>query len=284
MTVLVVGDAGLDVMVLPSSEVVYGGDTSAQVRVTMGGAGANTATWLANEGADVVLVGRIGDDLAGRQVLSNLAAAGVRCELAIDPNAATCCVVIMVDQSGQRTMLPDHGAGAWLQADDLRPELLKTARHLHLSGYVLLDPASRDAGLAMLKAAHDNGLTTSVDPQSAALIPDPGAFLDWIKGVDLLLPNEEELALLSAGHHLLDYVTAVAATAGAGDVSWTDRSGTIRVPAESVSCMDSTGAGDAFNAGFLAAWLADETPEVALRAGVSAATKVVTGIGAIPLT
>ncbi|CAM4165006.1 carbohydrate kinase family protein [Kibdelosporangium persicum] len=282
MTILVVGDAGLDVMVLPASEVVYGGDTSAQVRVTMGGAGANTATWLANQGADVVLVGRIGDDMAGRQVLANLASAGVRCELTVDPSASTCCVVIMVDQTGQRTMLPDHGAGAWLQPDDLRPELLRAARHLHLSGYVLLDPASRDAGLAMLKAARDNGLTTSVDPQSAALIPDPGAFLDWIKGVDLLLPNEDELAHLSAGHDLLDYVGAVAATAGAKGAGWTDRAGTISVPAEPVSCMDSTGAGDAFNAGFLAAWLAGETPEAALRCGVSAATKVVTGIGAIP--
>jgi sugar/nucleoside kinase (ribokinase family) len=282
MTILVVGDAGLDVMALPTGELVYGGDSSAQVRVTMGGAGANTATWLASQGADVVLVGRIGDDMAGRQVLANLAAAGVKCELAIDPNAATCCVVILVDVHGQRTMLPDHGAGAWLRPDDLRPELLATARHLHLSGYVLLDPASRDAGLAMLKAARDNGLTTSVDPQSAALIPDPGAFLGWIKGVDLLLPNEDELAHLARDHDLLDYVSAVAATAGPQGASWIDRTTTVSVPAEPVSCVDSTGAGDAFNAGFLTAWLAGDPPDVALRAGVSAATKVVSGIGAIP--
>ncbi|MCE7009648.1 carbohydrate kinase family protein [Kibdelosporangium philippinense] len=283
MTILVVGDAGLDVVVLPNSEIVYGGDTSAQVRITMGGAGANTATWCAQQGADVVLVGRIGDDMAGRQVLSNLSAAGVRCELAVDPNAATCCVVIMVDKTGQRTMLPDHGAGAWLQPGDLRPELLETSKHLHLSGYILLDPQSRDAGLAMLKAAHDKGLTTSVDPQSAALIHDPGQFLDWIKGVDLLLPNEDELALLSKDHRLFDYVTAVAATAGSAGASWADRTGTVSVPAESVSCMDSTGAGDAFNAGFLTAWLAGAAPEAALRAGVGAASIVVSGIGAIPL-
>jgi sugar/nucleoside kinase (ribokinase family) len=215
-------------------------------------------------------------------VLANLAAAGVKCELAIDPNASTCCVVILVDQHGQRTMLPDHGAGAWLRPEDLRPELVASARHMHLSGYVLLDPASRDAGLAMLKAAKDNGLTTSVDPQSAALIPDPGAFLGWIRGVDLLLPNEDELAHLARDHDLLDYVGAVAATAGPRGASWIDRSGTVSVPAESVSCVDSTGAGDAFNAGFLTAWLAGDAPDVALRAGVSAATKVVSGIGAIP--
>lgn len=282
MTVLVVGDAGLDVMALPNGELVYGGDATAQVRVTMGGAGANTATWLASQGADVVLVGRIGNDMAGRQVLANLEAAGVTCELAVDPNAATCCVVILVDQHGQRTMLPDHGAGAWLRPEDLRPELVASARHLHLSGYVLLDPASRDAGLAMLRTARDHGLSTSVDPQSAALIPDPGAFLEWIRGVDVLLPNEDELAHLGRDHDLLAYVGAVAATAAARGASWTDRHGTVSVPAEPVSCVDSTGAGDAFNAGFLASWLTGETPAAALRAGVGAASKVVSGIGAIP--
>nr|WP_225955347.1 carbohydrate kinase family protein [Kibdelosporangium phytohabitans] len=279
---MVVGDTGLDVMVAPDGDVVYGGDTRAQIRVTMGGAGANTATWLASQGTDVVLVSRIGDDMAGRQVLQNLKAAGVRCELAVDPSAATCCVVIMVDESGQRTMLPDHGAGAWLQPGDLRPELLETARHMHLSGYVLLDAASRDAGLAMLQAARERGLTTSVDPQSTALIDDPGAFLGWIKGIDLLLPNEDELAHLSAGHDLLDYAGAVAATAGAAGASWIDRTGTVSVAAEQVSCVDSTGAGDAFNAGLLTAWLAGAAPASALRSGVSAATKAVAGIGAIP--
>ncbi|WP_237774339.1 PfkB family carbohydrate kinase [Actinosynnema sp. ALI-1.44] len=269
-------------MVSPNGDVVHGGDTRAQIRVTMGGAGANTATWLASQGTDVVLVSRIGDDMAGRQVRENLKAAGVRCELAIDPSAPTCCVVIMVDKSGQRTMLPDHGAGAWLRPDDLRPELLKTAKHLHLSGYVLLDPASRAAGLAMLAAAREHGLTTSVDPQSTALIDDPGTFLDWIKGVDLLLPNEDEIALLAARHDPLDYVGAVAATAGAAGASWTDRTGTVSVAAEQVSCVDSTGAGDAFDAGLLTAWLAGEPHEAALRAGVMAATKVIAGVGAVP--
>jgi len=67
-----------------------------------------------------------------------------------------------------------------------------------LSGYILLNPQSRDAGLAMLAVARNAGLTTSVDPQSAALITEPAAFLDWVRGVDLLLPNEDALAVLAA--------------------------------------------------------------------------------------
>jgi sugar/nucleoside kinase (ribokinase family) len=282
MTILVVGDAGLDVIAVHDNNIVHGGDTRARIRITAGGAGANTATWLAALGADVVLVGRIGDDSAGRQVHTELSAAGVRCALTVDPSAATCCVVVLVDSDGQRTMLPDHGAGALLQPEDLSPDLLGTAQHLHLSGYILLDPQSRDAGLAMLAAAQNAGLTTSVDPQSAALITDPAEFLKWIRGVDLLLPNEDELSLLASAHDPLDFVGAIAATAGAGGATWIDRNTRISVPADQISCVDSTGGGDAFDAGLLIAWLAGSPPDAALRAGVAAATKAVSSIGATP--
>lgn len=282
MTVLVVGDAGLDVIAVHDEQIAYGDDTRARVRITMGGAGANTASWLAAQGADVVLVGRVGDDSAGRQVRAELSAAGVRCALATDPSAATCCVVILVGPDGQRTMLPDHGAGALLRSEDLPSDLIAESQHLHLSGYVVLNPRSRDAGLAMLAAARAAGLTTSVDPQSAALLNDPAGFLKWIRGVDLLLPNKDELARLSSAGDPLDYVTAMAVTAGADGATWINRTTTVSVPAEPVSCVDSTGGGDAFNAGLLRAWLAGEPPEGALRAGVRAAAKAVSAVGATP--
>jgi sugar/nucleoside kinase (ribokinase family) len=134
----------------------------------------------------------------------------------------------------------------------------------------------------MLAAARQAGLTTSVDPQSSALITDPAAFLEWVRGVNLLLPNEDELSLLAGAHDPLDFVGAIAATAGAAGASWTDRDTTVSVPAEQVSCVDSTGGGDAFNAGLLIAWLAGEQPADALLAGVNAATKAVSSVGATP--
>lgn len=282
MTILVVGDAGLDVIAVHEKAITHGDDTRARIRITRGGAGANTASWLAALGADVVLVGRVGDDAAGRQVLEDLTTAGVRCAFTVDPDAPTCCVVVLVGPDGQRTMLPDHGAGALLRPEDLTSDLLRTSQHLHLSGYVLLDPRSRDAGLAMLAAAREAGLTTSVDPQSASLITDPTSFLEWIRGVNLLLPNKDELALLSSVHDPLDFVGAIAVTSGAAGACWIDRVTTISVPADEVSCVDSTGAGDAFNAGLLLAWLAGEQPESALRSGVGAATRAVGSVGATP--
>lgn len=290
MTVLVVGDAGLDVLAKHDGPIVPGGDRRAHVRTRLGGAGANTAAWLAHLGAPTVLVGRTGDDPAGRQVRAELAAAGIDTALIVDPSAPTCCVVVLVDEHGQRTMLADRGAGQRLTTADLDPLLLTGARHLHLSGYVLLDAASRPAGVGMLVAARAAGLTTSVDPQAAALLTDPADFRTAVTGVDLLLPNTAELAELTgspdpaSAADLLDTVGAVAVTHGAAGASWIDRNGVVSVSAERVDCIDTTGAGDAFDAATIIAWLAGADPAAVLRAGVDAGTQAVTTLGAQPFS
>jgi sugar/nucleoside kinase (ribokinase family) len=287
-TVLVVGDAGLDVLARHDGPIVPDGDSRAEVRMALGGAGANTAAWLAHTGATTVLVGRVGDDPAGRQVLAELGAAGVRCALVVDPHARTCCVVVLVDETGRRTMLPDRGAGTRLDARDLAPELLAEAGHLHLSGYVLLDESSRPAGVAMLAAARAAGLSTSVDPQSAGLITDRAGFLDAVSGVDLLLPNADELSALTGSTDpasaagLLDTVGAVAVTRGADGAAWVDRDGVVSVPAVPAECVDSTGAGDAFNAAALVSWLAGADHTTVLHAGVTAGARAVSQVGAQP--
>jgi sugar/nucleoside kinase (ribokinase family) len=159
-----------------------------------------------------------------------------------------------------------------------------------MSGYVLLDPSSRDAGLEMLSAARGAGLTTSVDPQAAVHIAQQGpeTFLTAVSGVDLLLPNADELAALTgsrdpaAAAALLDHVGAVAVTTGPDGASWIDRVGRWDVPAAPATCVDSTGAGDAFDAGLLAAWLRGQPPLEVLRSGVEAGSKAVSRVGAQP--
>ncbi|MFI9381570.1 carbohydrate kinase family protein [Kutzneria sp. NPDC052558] len=290
MTVIVVGDSALDVVARHHTPIVSGGDSRADIALAVGGAGANTAAWLASLGVDTVLVGRVGDDMAGRQVRAELEAVGVRCAMAIDPTAPTCCVVVLVDDEGQRSMLADRGANARLAGSDLTVNLLETASHLHLSGYVLLDPRSREAGLEMLAAARGAGLTTSVDPQAALHITKQGptTFLTAVSGVDLLLPNTDELEALtgsrdpSSAAELLDHVGAVAVTTGAEGASWIDRVGRWDVPAVEATCVDSTGAGDAFDAGLLSAWLKGQPPLDVLRAGVAAGSEAVSRVGGQP--
>ncbi|OZM74586.1 ribokinase [Amycolatopsis antarctica] len=288
MKVVVVGDAGLDVVAQHKGDIVHGGDSRAKVTITGGGAGANTALWLRAAGAEPTLIARVGDDAGGRQVRAELERAGVRCAFAVDPEASTCCVVVLVDGDGQRSMLPDRGAIARFAPGDIDPAALDGARHLHLSGYVLLDPSSRPAGLAALEVARAAGLTTSVDPQAAALILDPAAFLDDVRGVDLLLPNAGELAALTgseqaeSARELLGTVGAVAVTAGLGGASWVDSEGITSTPCVPTVCVDSTGAGDAFNAGLLTAWLAGKSTMDALRSAVAIGSRAVGTVGAQP--
>jgi sugar/nucleoside kinase (ribokinase family) len=288
--VIVVGDAGVDVLAKHDAPIIPGDDRTASVRIELGGAAANTAAWLAHRDTAPVLVGRVGDDPTGRQVRAELISAGVRCALTVDPDAHTCCVVVLVDGNGQRSMLPDRGAGARLRAEDLPPDLLAQARHLHLSGYVLLDERSRPAGVAMLAAARAAGLTTSVDPQSAALLTDRAGFLAAVTGIDLLLPNSAELAALTgsaepvSAHALLDVVGAVAVTRGELGADWIDATGHHVVSAVPAECLDTTGAGDAFDAALLAAWLTGADAPTALRAGTAAGAAVVGRIGAHPAT
>ena len=278
--IAVVGDAALDVLARAGTLPAPGGDVRASIAIRPGGAGANTAAWLAALGADPVLIARIGADTAGEQVRGHLAAAGVGTALVTDHVAPTATVVVLVDGAGQRAMLADRGAAGRLAPADIT--VPAGARHLHLSGYVLLDRSSRAAGQAALAAARAAGLTTSVDPQAAALLTDPAGFLDQVRGVDLLLPSAGELAALGGADAALAAVRAVAVTDGPRGAAWLDRAGKVEVPGRTTEVVDTTGAGDAFDAGVLVAWTGGASPAEALAAGVAAGTRAVGAAGAWP--
>jgi sugar/nucleoside kinase (ribokinase family) len=282
--VVVVGDLAVDVLVMPSVPPVAGADVPARIATWGGGAGANTAAWLADRGAEVTLVARVGDDTAGRAAVAELAAAGVRMSVSVDPDAPTATVVVLLGADGQRTMLSDRGASARLDPADLPS--LRGMDHLHLSGYVLRDAGSRAAGSAALAAARAEGVTTSVDPQATGVLSTE--LLRGLGRVDLLLPNADELALLTGSADprsataLLDVAGAVVVTHGSVGASWVDRAGVWSAPAPTVDAVDATGAGDAFDAGLLAAWLSGAGPEKALAAGCAAGAAAVSRRGARP--
>ncbi|XVV17796.1 carbohydrate kinase family protein [Actinoplanes sp. CA-131856] len=286
---VVVGDLVTDVLVTHGGPIELGSDTDAAITVNGGGQAANTAAWLAHAGHEVTLVAAVGDDLAGRERVAELTAAGVRCAVRAHPGAVTGSVVVLAGPQ-ERTMITDRGAALLLGPDDVRAAM-KGASHLHLSGYPLLHEGSRPGGLAALHQAA--GRTTSVDAASAAPLRSVGAsaFLAWVRDVDLLLCNADEADVLAGpgpaaeqAVRLTAHVRNAVVKQGAAGATWASRDGIVRsVAPDRVRLMkDPTGAGDAFAAGLLAAWCAGATPEASLRAGTELGAEAVGQIGARP--
>lgn len=293
--VVIVGDVGVDVAVRPAAPPCPGQDTPADIVVTPGGAGANLAARLAGRGLDVTLIARVGSDHPAATARAELSAAGIDCRFTIDEEQPTCTVVVLVGPDGERTMFSDRGAGAGLIPADLDLPGSADPTHLHLSGYVLLDPRTRAAGLAALAAARSRDWSTSLDPQSGPAPgagPEPQEILRWCAGVDLLLPNEYELDILGGPAAVTPVFGVVAVTRGAAGAAFLRGAERLDrpLPAQphpapsygsgsgsglgsgSGGLVDTTGAGDAFNAGFLAGWLAGAAPADALQAGMAAGT------------
>ncbi|MEU4675802.1 PfkB family carbohydrate kinase [Micromonospora sp. NPDC023737] len=291
--IVVVGDVITDVLAVLSGPLAAGSDTAAEIRFSGGGQAANTAAWLAAQGAPVTLVAAVGDDAEGRDRTAELRSAGVDCAIESIGDAVTGTVIVLAND-GERTMVSQRGANLRLTAEHVERALaaVPDPGHLHLSGYTLLDAGSREAGLRALTAARARGLTTSVDAASAAPLRRVGAtaFLAWVRDVDLLLVNADEATVLAGGLEPAAQARALSATArrvvvkrGAAGAVWADRTGRLSsAPARRVAVVDVTGAGDAFAAGLLTAWLAGADPDVALaRAGDLGAVAVST-LGARP--
>ncbi len=292
--VLVVGDLIDDVIVRPHGPIAVDTDTPSTIERRGGGSAANTACWLAAAGARVAFVGTVHhDDLDHhRKVLVD---AGVEAMLA-GSNLPTGAIVVISDGS-VRTMLTSRGANTETGPESVGPALLGQVGRLHLTGHPLMTDAAVGAGRddewrSLLDKAEAAGVARSVDPGSAALLSTygPARFRRLVAGVELLLPNLDEAALLTgesdperaarvlAADHPLVVVTLgpAGALACAGDTVVTASA----VPTEPV---DVTGAGDAFAAGLLGALAGGLDLPEAMAAANSLASRAVATVGARPV-
>ncbi|MHC3468611.1 carbohydrate kinase family protein [Streptomyces sp. 7R007] len=291
---LVVGDVVTDVVARHRGPLASGTDTAATIRTVPGGAGANVACWAAHRGCpNVRLLGRVGAEAAAWHE-RELAAAGVRPRLVVDPQAATGTVICLVDagDAAERTFLTDSGASLRLEPADWSDALLDGVARLHLSGYLLFAEPSRALVAVALEAARARGVPVSLDPASAGFLVELGVdrFLEFVDGVDVLLPSRDEACLLTglpdaadAAAELSRHVPLVVAKQGA-EGALVARGGTVtaRIPAAPAKPRDTTGAGDAFTGAFLAALLAGAGPEEATKEGCRAGALAVERVGGRP--
>jgi sugar/nucleoside kinase (ribokinase family) len=291
--VVILGDVMTDIVVQFHQSLRLGSDTAAETRVLPGGSGANQATWLAWRGwPEVHFVGSVGDDIFGRAHARALRAAGVATHLATDRHHGTGMIVVLVDTAGERTMITDRGANGGITTADVPLDLFRPGAWFHLSGYLLLDPATREIALAGLERARTVGMGISVDPSSTGPLSesDPNQFLDWTRGADLCFPNLEEGRLLTGedderavAEALSKSYAGVALKLGPRGALWAASGRSIHYQkGKATGVIDTTGAGDAFCAGFLSSWLAGMSAEDALADAVRLGTTAVGLVGGRP--
>ena len=296
---LVVGDVVNDVLAQAAWPLALGDDNPAVIRSRPGGSAANQAAWLATLGLDVVFAGRVGarDAEFHRRELARL---GVEPLLAADESAPTGSIVVLVGPDGERTMITDRGANLRLRPADVPVALLDGAALLHLTGYSFFEPGPREVVRGLLAAARDRGVPVTVDPGSAAFLAapsvGPAAFLGWTRDAAVCFPNLDEAAVLTGADAppaaadpaamaavLVGYYRAAVIKLGADGAVFAARgSAPGRVAAEPAAVRDTTGAGDAFCAGFLAAWLGGAPLPAACAAAVGTAARAVSGLGGRP--
>jgi len=238
-----------------------------EARMTVGGSGAILACGAARLGLRVAIAGVVGDDLFGTFMREHLVERGVDVSgLVVDRERPTGLTVVLSGNS-DRAILTSLGTIAELRASMIDRELLASARHVHVSSFFLqrrLVPDLPD----LFADAHAAGATTSIDTNwDPSGVWDDGLG-DLLASVDVLMPNEMEATRLARTSDLeiaiavlRQHVTTVVVKAGDRGAVAVGPGERATVPAMRVDAVDTTGAGDSFDAGFLAARLGDESLE-----------------------
>jgi len=275
---LVVGDCNPDLILSGGDVVPEFGQWEKVVddmRLVPGGSSTIVAAGAARLGLPTSLVAAVGDDLFGRFMLDAMAERGVDtggCVIRADvPTGLT----VALTRGDDRAILTAPGAIATLRAEDVDGVRLRRATHLHVGSYFLLEGLRPGLG-ELVRTARAAGATVSKDPQGDPAGGWDGGMRDLLPSIDVLFVNETEAAAIDGARAGLVVVKRGARGASAGGVD-------VAPPA--VDAVDATGAGDSFDAGFLAAWLAGEPVEQALRLGCACgalSTRALGGTAAQP--
>ena len=285
------GNIVFDILVRPVDELQWGGTTFVDaIEWHAGGNGCNTSRALSILGVPVRLLGAVGKDEPARFLLQRLEQAGVDISRIERVDAPTASTVVLVRSNGERKFFHRQGASklAFANLITFTPELCAGAAHYHMGSLVVL-PRLRPHGATVLAAARAAGLSTSFDTNW-----DPeGA---WMRSLEPCLPhldylfmNEEEAQMMTGQQSAREAArvvlgkglrTAVMKLGGRGCAIYTDGC-EILCPAFAVEVRDTTGAGDCFAAGFIAAMLKGASLDEAGRFANAVAAMSVQNMGAV---
>jgi sugar/nucleoside kinase (ribokinase family) len=275
-----VGDLVEDVVVWPDVPTRYATDNSCVIHRSRGGSAANVAVF-ASTLMPTRFIGCVGEDPAADALTSELAGHGV--DVRVQRRGRTGTIVVLIGRDGERTMYPDRAAAANLT--EVPDAWLQSAVMLHVPSYCFAAEPAATSVLRLIRHAGQAGIPVSLDASSTGMIEEYG-LARYLKLVESIRPSvffanaHEALLLDVARPEFAETVTVVKNGAAASVV--TAPGGAARaVPVpEAPPARDSTGAGDAFAAGFLAACAHGADSVEAARAGHNLARSVLFSPGA----
>jgi len=280
----VVGDLVLDVVLAPARPLEVGSDVPGRVLLTQGGSAATTARWLGRLGARASLVCAVGRDATGRALLDALRSDGVTPRVVRVTGARTGRIGVFVAPDGERSFVQDRGAALRLAPGDLREAWFTGADLVHVPTYSLLGEPLGLAGRRAVELARAAGAAvgadlSSIGPMLAAGRPAAMALMHEVAPDLLFATASEATALLGTKRPegLLDIARiAVIKRGGQGATILArgapgERPLRFEIATRQVAAADTTGAGDAFTAGFLVGWFAAQAGGHALAASLQRA-------------
>ena len=256
-----------------------------------GGSAANTCAVAAALGARVAYIGKVADDALGRVFRTGIVAAGVHFPTApLAEGAPTARCLILVTPDGQRTMNTFLGASVAFGAHDVDEALIARSAVLYLEGYLFDPPAAQAAFRTAARAARIAGRQVALSLSDAFCVDrHRDAFRGLLADVDILFANEAEICSLYEANRFDDAADAVRADVTLAALTRSEAGSLIlrgaeraQVPAEPAQVIDTTGAGDAYAAGFLAAYTAGRGLAACGKLGSLAAAEIISHYGARP--
>jgi sugar/nucleoside kinase (ribokinase family) len=268
LDLIVLGEINPDIVVTDPDPVPRFGQQEQVVdaiTMTIGSSSAIAACGAARLGLRVAMVGVVGDDPLGRFMLEAMRERGIDTTACrIDSGMPTGATVILA-RATDRAIFTALGTIAAASARDMSAELLARARHLHVGSYFLQDDLARDVP-DLFRRAHDAGLTTSLDPNDDPRRAWDGGLDKALAETDVFLPNAAEISAIGDRDDPREAATALAGRihppptivvklGSEGAFALGEGAGNERAAAYPADPVDTVGAGDSFDAGFLFGWL-----------------------------
>lgn len=285
--VLVAGELNVDIVLQgyrsfprPGKEVLVD-----DFEMVLGSASAICAMGLARLGAAVAFLGKVGDDTWGRYCLDALRGRGIDASRVVRDRTLKTGVTVAITSPRDRALVSYLGSINALTSDDLPPQVFVGFHHLHVSSFFLQNRLTPGCAEVFARARRA-GLTTSLDPGYDPSEGWDGRLREALEHTDVFFPNEVELSGLSRCQDVADGLrkldngrTRIVAKLGAGGAMVLEGGRPLHVPAFKVTTLDTTGAGDSFDAGFLHAWLRGAPVSDCLRLGAACGALSTLGLG-----